>query len=494
MDQQLSNKSAKGVLWAFIESFGLRVFSVSSYFILAGLLEPKAFGLIALANTFVQFTNIFVERGFAIALVQRKEVTEKHLNSTFWGVLVIGFCLFILAFLSADLIAGLYRNEELAPVIQALSLVFVLNSLGSVHLVMLQRSFNFKSIAIANLIGIVVSGIAGVTLAFMHFGIWSLVVQQISYVVLLNLIYFLKSGWMPQLSFSMEHFKEIFQFGYKMMFNNIIFFLNRYADDILIGYFLGTQALGYYSFAYKIYNMFIDLILLPISKVLLPLFSSLQHDVKQFRSTFLSINNISCYISLAAFASMGLIVPDLILFVSGSKWAMSTTLIQVFALAGLFQFMYGIMEQSLISLGKLKQNILLNISICIVNLICIYALVHVSLQAVAFTYVVRAALLLPLLLYFISKYIGIGQWQFLRNIAKPYLTVALCLASLFLIQYLLADYFFLSIVVKGVAILSLTSLGIYLFEPDLFRFALAFVKKRKAAVAEPALATEEQEV
>jgi PST family polysaccharide transporter len=469
----LKSKSITGLFWSFAENFGLRIVSISTFFFLAGMLSARDFGLMALANTYIIFINIFVSQGFTGAIVQRKDVTEKHLSSAFWGNVVIHLVFFFLSFFSAPLVASIYTSPELIPIIRVLSLSFIISAVGKIHYSIHQRKFHFKILAIANLGGILAGSIIGIGAALYGLGIWSLVYQSLAQIFIGNIIYWVKSDWSPKWIFSVTDAKEILVFGTKLMMNNIVQFTNRYADDLIIGYFFGMQSLGYYSFAYKIYNTVIDVVLLPVSRVMLPLFSSLQDDKGKFIYTYLTMSKVNGYLSLLAFIGLGFVIPDAILLIYGTKWVPSTPFIQIFSLGGLFLFIYVLTEQSLISLGQVKQSILINLALGVSNVGIILFLIRYGMEAVAYTYLIRSVVLLPLLLFIIRKYVGIPSITLGMTLAKPYLTALICVLLLWVTVFVFKGQFAwqlgLKVMVMGITFL----LTIFVFETHLIKQLLS---------------------
>jgi PST family polysaccharide transporter len=433
----------------------------------------------ALANTYIIFINIFVSQGFTGAIVQRKDLTEGHLSSAFWGNVAIHLFFFVLSFFSASLIANVYDSPELIPIIKVLSLSFIISAVGKIHYSIHQRKFHFKILAIANLGGILAGSVIGIACALYGLGIWSLVYQSLAQILIGNIIYWVKSDWSPQFIFSFSDAKDILVFGTKLMMNNIVHFTNRYADDLIIGYFFGMQSLGYYSFAYKIYNTVIDVVLLPVSRVMLPLFSSLQNDMEKFTYTYLTMTKVNGYLSLLAFAGLAFVVPDAITLIYGTKWLASTPFIQIFSLGGVFLFIYALTEQSLISLGQVKQSILINLALGVSNVIVILLLTRYGMQAVAFTYLIRSVMLLPLLLFIIRKYVGIRADTMAKNLAKPYLMASVCILLLLGTVFVFQNQFALQLGLKVLVIASLLFLTIFILE---HRLVKQLISSRKPAV------------
>jgi PST family polysaccharide transporter len=175
----IKQKAIQGVVWSVIQNWGSQAGSLIVFLILARLLTPEAFGLVALANVFLAFMQIFLEQGFTQALIQRQELEPEHLDTAFWTNFFSGILLTIIGFAFASSVANIFNQPKLIPILQCFSGLFVINSLSHVHQAILSRELAFKIMAVRTLIGILIGGIVGVVMAVSGFGVWSLVSQQV---------------------------------------------------------------------------------------------------------------------------------------------------------------------------------------------------------------------------------------------------------------------------------------------------------------------------
>lgn len=308
----LREKAVKSVIWTAIESWGRQAISLVVFFILARLLSPENFGLIALAYIFIEFVQIFVDQGFSVAIIQRQEIDAEHLDTAFWTTLGISILLTVLSIAGAGLVADLLKQPQLIPIIQYLSISFTLSGLSSVQQAVLERRFAFKSLAIRSLLAVIIGGIVGVVMAFFNFGVWSLVGQQISSSLVQVLVLWRVSNWRPGFKFSVIHAKELFTFGINISAFNIINFFNRRSDDLLIGYFLGLVALGYYSVAYKLLLVMMQVLITTTTKVALPIFSRLQGEPERLLNAFYSATQFTSLLVFPVFLCVPALAPEFI--------------------------------------------------------------------------------------------------------------------------------------------------------------------------------------
>nr|WKN40078.1 MOP flippase family protein [Tunicatimonas sp. TK19036] len=417
----LKKKSIEGLKWSFIETIGVRLFSVSTYFILAKLLSPTAFGLVALTNTFIFFSEVFVEQGFVAALVQKKNLELSHLSSAFWGNLALGALLFGITYVCSPWIASLYEEPVLADILRVHALTYIISSFAKVHLALLQRELQFKKIAVARTIAIVVSCIVSIVLAYLGYGAWSLVFQQIIFNILQTLILWIVDRWKPAFIFSWSHYKSIFSFGSKVMMNRFTMYLIRYTDTLLIGYFLGTGPLGYYSFAQKIFITLTDLVDLTFNKVTFSVFSLLQDQREKLSQEFHKFVDLIATISFPLFAGAFVFTPTIVPLFFGDKWTASIPVIQILSVAGVLACFYSCLNNLFGGIGKVGTNLKIKIGYLILSLVLMYIAVQYSIEMVAATYIFAMLITLVVMLSFMKQQVELNAKQYLITLGKPLL-------------------------------------------------------------------------
>ena len=198
----LKQKSVTSVLWSAAQKWGSRLIGVFVFFLLARLLTPEAIGLSALAMAFIYFAQAVVAQGFVEAIVQREDLEPDHLHTAFWANAGAGIVISVLAVALAPWIASLANTPALAPVLRWLTVSFLLSALCSVPTAILQRDFAYKVLAVRYLVGIVLGGIVGVVMAFMGYGVWSLVAQELVYRTSSTISLWAQLPWRPKLRFS----------------------------------------------------------------------------------------------------------------------------------------------------------------------------------------------------------------------------------------------------------------------------------------------------
>ena len=466
----LRQKAVKGVLWSALDSWGRQVIALGIFFILARLLGPETFGLVALSTIFLNFLQIFLDQGLSQAIVQRQDIEKEHLDTAFWTNLGVSGLAAILSIACAGLIGDLFKEPQITPIIRYLSLGFLISGFSSVQEAIFQRKLAFKSLAIRSLVAVILGGIVGVTMAFMGFGVWSLVGQQLTNSFAQVLVLWWVSDWRPGFRFSPQHFKELFAFGVNVMGMNLFNFLNRRSDDFLIGYFLGSTALGYYSVAYRLLLNLTQLLTVIISKVSLPTFSRLQEEPERLRNALYKGIELTSLITFPGFMGTVILAPEIVLVIFGEKWSPSIPVMQVLNLMGIIYAYFYFNAPVIMAVGKPSWKLALDFVQAVCNVFVFAISVKWGIVAVAAAYVIRSYLMAPLDIWVVWKLIRIDIGTYLRQGSVPLAGTIIMLIAIFIVKY------FLSTLISSSALLVLSIfigiivyvLSIFVIAPKLF--------------------------
>ena len=302
--------AARSALWSAAETWGVRGVSALVFLLLARLLDAAAFGLMALAGVYLMILQMLADQGFAEALIQRADLDDAHRDSAFWANVAIGAALMLATFGLAEPLARLYREPQLAAVLQALAVAPFLAALTVVQQALLRRELRFKALTLRQTAGSLAGAAVGVGLALSGFGVWALVGQQLAGQVVALAVLWSVSPWRPAWRFSWRHFRELFGFGANVLGAGLLRIVGFQADRLLIGYVLGTTEVGYYSVAQRLLMIVSDLLSGSAERIVLPLFARLQHDRERVRrglfaaGRILSLAAMPCFAGLAATAPL----------------------------------------------------------------------------------------------------------------------------------------------------------------------------------------------
>ena len=406
-------------MWSAIDKWGAQLASTAIFLLLARLLGAEAFGLVALASVFLAFMQIFLDQGFAQAIIQRDELEPEHLDTAFWTSVLTGALFILLIWAGAGLVADFYKEPRLASIVRWMSFSFLFGGLSSVQAAILQRNMQFKVFAVRSLVATAACGIAGIGSALMGLGVWSLVIKEIVFGFTGAVLLWSASSWRPRFRFSLSHFRELFSFGFNIIGFNFLNFFNRRSDDLLIGYFLGTVALGYYSVAYRLLLTMINLLTNVTIQVALPTFSKLQKEPKRMRDAFYKVTLYTSLVSFPAFLGVAALAPEFIQTLFGSEWLPSVRVMQILSFIGILQSVQYFAGTVLLAMNKpsWRLNIIFLTTLC--NVIGFFATVRLGITAVAASYVVCGYLFAPVSLILIKKLINIDLKKYMLQYTAP---------------------------------------------------------------------------
>ena len=333
----LKQQALSGIQWSATTTIIKQLLQFTIFVILARLLLPEDFGLIGMILGITGFVGLFSELGFGAALIQRKAIDEAHLSSAFWLNVITGIILTGMVLSLAPLVARFYSEPRLKLLTMLISINFFIGSLNIVHRALLNRSMDFRRLAIIETTAATIAGTAAIILAFIGFGVWSLVWQMIISTAIGVVMMWQTSRWRPRLCLNTKAIGELFGFSGNLLGFGVFNYWVRNSDDLLIGKFIGSAALGVYSRAYSIMLMPLRQLSATVGKVMFPALSKIQDDKARVKEIYL---RTICIIALIAFPMMlGLLVvaDSFVLALLGYKWSEVIPLLRMFALLGMVQ-------------------------------------------------------------------------------------------------------------------------------------------------------------
>ncbi len=389
----LKTKTLRSIGWSATSQVARLLMQILISAILARLLTPSDFGLIAMIVVFSSFVAIFSDFGLSSAIVQRKEISDAALSSIFWIGVGLGALLTIALAMSAPLIAAFYSEPRLTPLVVFISTTFFIASFGYVPNALLTKNMNFKAIAI---IGICTLGIAGpisIFLAFSGYGVWSLAWNTVLSTAIIVVFSWIYSRWVPHFSFELRQVKGLLGFGMNLTGSSFVGYIQRNLDNLLIGRFLGPTPLGFYNLAYNLLLFPVINVSDVVGRVMFPALSVIQHDKQKVREAYVDANRYIAAVSFPMMTWLLVTAPELIRVVFGPKWVSAVPLVQILALAA--------MEQSIgtnvgwIFLSQGRTDVLFKLSIFMTVVVAISFVVGLrwGVEGVAIAYTIATYLL-----------------------------------------------------------------------------------------------------
>lgn len=348
----LKTQVTSGILWSGGARIAQQILQFGLSVILARLLSPAEYGLMAMVMVFTGFAGMLADAGFNPALVQRKDLRQEHIHTVFWITLGSGFLLTTVTFLLAPLLAAFFKTPTLAPIFQAISLNFIFGGLGNVPSALLQRRMEFRLIAKVEIGALIISGVMGVAMAMTGMGVWSLVGQSLASALLIGVFRCWASRWLPKPIFCRTAFKEIWEFSGSLYGFNFINYWGRNADNLIVGKFFGAPALGAYNRAYALMLLPITQINSIISQVIFPALSSIQGDKERVKRIYLRAIGIVTFLGFPIMMGLMVVAKPFVLTVYGPKWIEVAGILQILAPVGAMQVLFNSTGWLFLSQGR----------------------------------------------------------------------------------------------------------------------------------------------
>jgi O-antigen/teichoic acid export membrane protein len=474
----IQQQVARGFTWTVVELWGRQVLNLLVFVVLARLLVPDDIGLVALATVFVGLAQVVVDQGLGDALIQRRQITRSHIDTAFWVAMLTGAVLTLIGLIAAGPIASLLAVPDLAPILRVLSLTFVLVAFTSIQVALLRRELAFRTLAVRTLAGALGGGAIGIAMALAGFGAWALVGQLVGSAVLSAAMLWWVSPWRPGRQVSWAHFRELFSFGIHIVGSDLLTFLSRNTDNLLIGVFLGTSALGLYAVGYRLLEFSQTILVNVARKIAFPAFSRLQADRDRMLRAHLKLTRVASLTTFPAYIGLALIAPELTILVFGAQYSESGIIASILLVSGPVLSLRTFNLSLLTATGHPDIAFRFRLVTTVTNVVGFAIAVSFGLYAVAAAFAIGAYALMPLNLYWTQKYAAVAIGTYLAQLLRIVVATMLMALAMLAVRLGLGSVQPLALVAAEAAVGVVVFLvAARLLEPHLLREALAFGKQ-----------------
>jgi teichuronic acid exporter len=441
MSNNHSNLLKKAIAWSSVGQIGTQALSFIFGIVLARLILPAEYGLLAMVMVFTGFANIFIDLGFGAAIIQRKSINNDDLSTSFWLNVFIGCFLFLVLYLCAPLISNFYDNPKLVQLVRVVSLNFIITSFSSTHQSLLIKRVDFKPKTKITIFAVLISSVLGISLAYYDYGVWSLVNSLLCKSIIELLGYFLLVKWMPNFVFSKVSFSKLFAFGSKVTLNSFLGYLNRNADNLIIGKFLGGTSLGIYSKVYNIMMMPLRNISSSFKTALFPVFSKIQNDREEIKRLYFKSTKMVAFIVFPLMFGLSAVSEHFTLFLYGDNWIDMVPIMKVLCIFSGFQSIMTFNGTIFYSLGKPEyETRIFLVTTPIVLASFILGIYFGDLLGLVWFYGVTSLLLMVYKLSFVKRLISMNYAVFFKNILNPILFSTWMYLSVVAVDILIDGY------------------------------------------------------
>jgi polysaccharide transporter, PST family len=430
----LRAKVARGLKWQAIDIIGRQLVSLIVFTTLARLLEPSAFGKVALVGVYMAFVAMFADQGIGAALVQRSNLNPEHLNAAFWFNVGCAVLLCAGTIVLAGPVSRLLGEPELVSLLRWMSPALIINAMSAIHTTLFVKAMDFRRPTIRTLVGNALGGVVGVSMAIAHYGVWALIGQQLSASVGGAVFLWVASPYRPSLKFSLPHLKELFGVSLSVFSTSLLWFFSSRIDQIVIGRFAGVPALGMYVVAGKVPELAKVATHEPMAHVSLPALSQLQNNHKRMQAAIYSGMELNALLSFAVFVGIAAIAPELVSILFGTKWAGAGVLCSLLSIYALVNALQVFFHPSLLASGGVGKYVLLNIWQAVGSLLACLGGIHLGVKYVVLGLILNNLIITLPALMFLRKRIGLSPLEYCKPCLVPACAAAFMLSVLWLVS------------------------------------------------------------
>ncbi|MCX2574296.1 lipopolysaccharide biosynthesis protein [Pedobacter sandarakinus] len=392
-------KARSGIIWSLGQQFSVKFISLFITIILARILTPAEFGLIAMLAIFIAVGNSLMDSGLTSSLIRTRLAGQKDYSTVFFFNLIGSFSVYLLLFLFAPLIATFYKQPSLTNIVRVYGLTFIINAFFSIQSTLLAKELKFKLQTVIQIPAVLVGGCFGVYLANNGYGTWSLVWMNLINSAISTALHWYFSSWRPMLVFSKKSFKRHFHFGYKMTLSGLLDTVYQNLYTIIIGRYYAAAQLGFYSRADSLSQLPIGIISAAINKVAYPMFANIANDDVKLKTLYKKLMQQVLFWNAPILIFLAVVAEPLILLLLTDKWLQAVPYFQILCIAGVLYPVHSYNLNILKVKGKSGQFLKLEIVkkvLSVVGIICvipfgIMGLLYFQLCFTVFAYYINSS-------------------------------------------------------------------------------------------------------
>lgn len=378
----------KGFIWRFAERCGAQLVSFIVSIILARLLVPNDYGTIALVTVFTTILQVFVDSGLGTALIQKKEADDLDFSSVFYFNIFMCLILYAGMFIASPYIAKFYNDLTLIPIIRVISLTIVISGVKGIQQAYVSRNMLFKRFFFSTLGGTIFSAFVGIGMAYMGFGAWALVMQQISNAFIDTFILWITVKWRPRLMFSWTRLKSLLSFGWKLLVSALLDTGYNNLRNLIIGKLYSSSDLAFYNQGDKFPKLIIANINTSIDSVLLPTLSNEQDDRIRIKNMTRRAIKTSTYVMAPLMMGLAFCSTNIVTLILTKKWLPCVPFLKIFCITYMFWPIHTANLNAINAMGRSDLFLKLEITKKIVGMILLLSTMWFSVMAMTYSLLV----------------------------------------------------------------------------------------------------------
>jgi O-antigen/teichoic acid export membrane protein len=494
LKDDLKNRSIRGGMATLLSQTAAFILRTGSTIILARLLTPNDYGLIAMVTTITNFVMMLKDMGLSTATIQKAKINNFQISTLFWINVAFGFGLSLLVAVLSPAIAWFYGDPRLSKITLALAGVFLFTGLTVQHQALLRRQMYFGTLAVIETTSLVLGIVIAIVAAYYYgAGYWALVLMQLAIPAINAVGVWVACRWRPMWPSRRSGIRSMLNFGLNLIGFNIVNYFSRNLDNVLIGRYYGSGALGLYSRAYQLLMWPIDYIRVPLTLVAMPALSRIQNDPVRFKTYCSKLASITAFISMPLMVFVAVCSESVTRVLLGEKWLGAGILFRLMAITGFIQTCAGVRALVLVSIGRSGRYFIFGVLNSVVTVASIIIGLPWGAVGVAASYAIANYIFLFPSLWYCFHQTPMTTGSFVKAVYRPMLA-SLCMGAAIIPIYLsLANQPDIVVVGACFAIGLFAYFGILVLIPGGYRIlreffsylSLLFQKQKKVALEFP---------
>lgn len=465
----------KGFIWRFAERCGAQLVSFIVSIVLARLLAPEDYGTIALVTVFTVILQVFVDSGLGTALIQKKDADDLDFSSVFYFNFVVCLVLYAGMFMAAPYIAKFYDDISLTPVIRVLSLTIVISGVKGIQQAYVSRNMLFKKFFFSTIGGTIFSAFLGIGMAYIGFGVWALVAQQLSNTMIDTLILWITVKWRPKKMFSWQRLKELLAFGWKLLVSALLDTGYNNLRNLIIGKMYSPTDLAFYNQGDKFPKIIITNINTSIDSVLLPTMSNSQDDRERIKQMTRRAIKTSTYVMAPLMMGLAFCAEPIVSLILTDKWLPCVPFLRIFCITYMFWPVHTANLNAINAMGRSDWFLKLEIIKKVVGLTILLSTMWFGVMAMAYSLLLGSVLSQIINSWPNKKMLNYGYLEQVRDFAPGILLAVIMGICVYFIGYIsLSVIFKLIIQIVSGALIYIAGSAILNLEE--FQYLLGMIK------------------
>ena len=436
MSENLKTKTVKGVGWSFVDNIANQGISFLVGLVLANLLTPEEYGIVGIIMIFIAIFNCIVDSGFSSALVRKKDVLPIDYDTIFIANILFSAAIFVLCIFGAPYIASFFNEPQLTMLTRVMGIIVIINGVAIVQRTILVKNIDFKTQTKISLIASISSGAVGIGMALYGLGVWSLVGQQISRQTLNTLFLWIYGTWRPRLKFSVESFKQLFGFGWKLLASGLIDALWREIYQVVIGKCYSSSMLGQYTRSTQFSAVFSSNLTTIVQRVSFPVLSQLQDDKQRLKEGYRKVIKVTMYVTFSCMLMLAAVAHPMINVLIGEKWNEAANMLPIVCFIMMLYPLHSLNLNMLQVQGRSDLFLKLEIIKKVFAVGPILLGIFIDIYYMLWGSVVTGLISYYLNSYYSGKYLKYDFWSQVKDIAPSFLLASVTALIVYAVSWL----------------------------------------------------------